>query len=197
MMHTPSFSEECIHVAKTFVRSKLRSRPLWGLVGYPLWSLYNRKVDYSAKSTLILSQIYRSDLSIAVRRLAYLNGAIAKQRANAEYYSRTLELEPGILCSEKPGTYYNRYLYPITFPSSEHRDFVADYLHNRRIGTSKPYHDIADVAAKHYGYVGDCPAAERIARRVLVIPNNYSLQNEDIQHIARCFNESWEKIKTQ
>ena len=179
-MPAPSRAEECVHVAKTYIRSMLRSKPLYGVVGYPLWYIYNKKVDYSAKSPIVLSQIYRSDLAITINRLALLDSAIERQRANADFYSRTLKLDSGMLCSEKPGTFYNRYLYPIIFPSSEHRDLIAAYLHSRQIDTAKPYKDIADVAAAHYGYAGDCPVAEQIAKRVLVIPSHYSLKKKDV-----------------
>jgi len=193
-MPAPSRAEEFTHVAVTYIRSKLRSKPLYGMVGYPLWSMYNKKVDYSAKSPIVLSQTYRSDLAITIKRLAFLDSAIARQRANADFYSTTLKLDPGMLCSEKPSTFYNRYLYPILFPLSEHRDLIAAYLHNRQIGTMQPYKDIADVAAAHYGYSGDCPAAEQIAKKVLVIPSNYSLRKKDIQHIAQCLNAGWAEI---
>ncbi len=194
-MPTPSRIDECVHIAKTFIRSMLRNKSLWGVAGYPLWSMYNKKVDFSSKSPLVLSQIYKSDLAVTINRLVLLASAIERQRANADYYSRTLTLDPGMLCYEKPGTFYNRYLYPISFPSSEHRDFIADYLLRRQIDTAKPYKDIVEVAAKYFGYAGDCPAAEQIAKRVLVIPGNYSLKEEDVHHIAQCLNKGWEEIK--
>ena len=62
-MASPGHAEECVHVARTYIRSMLRRRLLWGVVGHPLWSVYNKTVDYSAKSPIVLSQIYRSDLS--------------------------------------------------------------------------------------------------------------------------------------
>ena len=99
-----------------------------------------------------------------------------------------------MLCFEKPGAFYNRFLYPIIFPSTEHRDFMANYLYPRQIDTSKPYCNIADVAAAHYGYAGDCPTAEQIAKRVLVIPSSYSLRQRDVKHIAQCVNEGWAQI---
>jgi perosamine synthetase len=190
-MPAPSRAEEFTHVAVTYIRSKLRSKPLWGVAGYPLWSMYNKTVDYSAKSPIVLSQTYRSDLVITIKRLTHLDSMIARQRANADFYSRTLNLDPGMLSSEKPDTFLNRYLYPIIFPSSEHRDLIAAYLLSRQIGTMQPYKDIADVAAAHYGYSGDCPVAEQIAKKVLVIPSNYSLRKKDIQHIAQCLNAGW------
>jgi perosamine synthetase len=190
-MPAPSRAEEFTHVAITYIRSKLRSKPLYGMVGYPLWSLYNKKVNYSAQSPIVLRQTYRSDFAITIKRLALLDSMIGRQRANADFYSGTLKLDPGMLCYEKPGTFYNRYLYPILFPSSEHRDLIVAYLHSRQIGAIQPYRDIADVAAKHYGYSGDCPAAEQIAKRVLIIPSNYHLKERDIQNIAQCLNAGW------
>jgi dTDP-4-amino-4,6-dideoxygalactose transaminase len=194
-MPAPSIPEECAHVAVTYVRSMLRSKPIYGVVGYPLWKFYNKKVDYSAKSPIFLTQIYRSDLAITGNRLKLLNYAIERQRTNADFYSRTLKLDSGMLCSEKPGTFYNRYLFPILFHSSEQRDFIADYLHNLQIDTSKPYKDIAEVAAQHFGYSGDCPVAEQIARRVLVIPSYHSLKGEDVERIAQCVNSGWGKLR--
>ena len=182
-------------MAGTYIRSMLRSKPLYGLVGYPLWTFYNKKVDYSEKAPINLSQIYKSDITIAIRRLATLDSVIERQRANADFYSRTLSLDPGMLCSEKPGTFYNRYLYPITFSSSEHRDFIAAYLHSRQVGTIQPYKDIADVAATFYGYTGDCPVSERVAKGVLVIPSYYILKTKDVQHISQCLNAGWAEIK--
>jgi perosamine synthetase len=190
-MTVPGRAEEWVHVAKTYIRSMLRSKPLYGVVGYPLWYIYNKTVDYAAKTPIVLSQIYRSDLAIAINRLALLDSAINRQRANADFYSRALKLDSTMLCSEKPGTFYNRYLYPITFPTTEYRDLIAAYLLSRKIDTAKPYKDIAAVAATHYGYTGDCPVAEQIAKRVLVIPSYYTLTKKDVQYIAQCLNEGW------
>jgi perosamine synthetase len=196
-MFVPGLIQECTHVAETYIRSRLRSRPIYGLIGYRIWNIYNKTTDYTEKSPIVLSQTYKSDLAITVKRLAQLDSAIDTQRANADYYSRSLKLDPDMLCSERPGTFYNRYLYPITLPSSEHRDFMADYLCTRGIGAIQPYKDIVEIAAAHYGYDGGCPMAEQIAKRVLVIPSNYSIKKEDIQRIAQCVNEGWEKIADQ
>jgi len=172
----------------------LRSKPLYGVVGYRLWSIYNKKVDYSAKSPVFVTQIYRADFAITRNRLKLLVSTIERQRANANFYSRSLKLDPGMLCSETPGVFFNRLQFPILFYSSEQRDFIAEYLHNLQIGTSKPYKDITEVAATYYGYKGDCPVAEQIARRVLIIPCNYRLRKITIQHIAQCLNEGWMEL---
>jgi perosamine synthetase len=196
-MPAPTRAEECAHVAKTYVRSMLRSKTLWGVVGHRVWYIYNKNVDYTKKSPLVLSRIYKTDRALAMQRLNLLDSVIDGQRDNADYYSRTLKLDPGMVCSEKAGTFYNRYLYPVTFHSSEQRDLIAAYLHNRHIDTSMPYKDITDIATAYYGYTGDCPVAEEVAKRVLVIPNNYSLKKREVQRIAQILNAGWAEIKSR
>jgi perosamine synthetase len=193
-MPIPSRMDEIVHIIVTYMRSKLRSKPLWGLIGSKIWSIYNRNVDYLTQSPIVLSQTYRSDRALTVNRFALLEDAIMKQRENADYYSKYLELESDMLCIEKPGTFYNRYLYPILFPSTEYRELIAAYLRNRNIDTSKPYKDIAEIATAHYGYTGDCLVAEQIAKRVLVIPSYYTLKERDVHYIVKCLNEGWADI---
>jgi dTDP-4-amino-4,6-dideoxygalactose transaminase len=192
----PTRVDEYKHIVLTFIRSKLRSKPLWGMAGYPIWGLYNKKVDFASKSPIVLRQVFRSDLAIARRRISFLYSNIEVQRANADFYSRNLQLDSTMLCFERPGTYYNRYIYPITFPSSSQRNFMAAFLQSQQISSAKPYEDVTEGAAKHYGYKGDCPVAEQILKRALVIPSNYQLEEAEIIRIARYLNIGWSKIKS-
>ena len=186
--------EEFKHVFENFVRSKLRSKPLWGVLGQSIWGLYNKKVDFAAKSPIIQSQIFKSDLAIFRNRMALLDSMVKAQRANAEYYIRHLQLDPYLLCLERPRTFYNRFMFPITFRSSEGRDEIAAYLQSQQISSSKPYEEVIEGAATHYGYEGDCPVAEHLLRRTLVIPSHYKLKKRDITRIAQCMNAGWAKI---
>jgi dTDP-4-amino-4,6-dideoxygalactose transaminase len=196
-LHTPSRTEECVHVAKTFMRSMLRSRPLYGLAGYALWEAYNRRAEFSEKSPVVQGQIYRTDLSLARERLAQLEGAIEIQRANADYLARTLNLESSMLCCEKSNTFYNRYQYPLTFPSQEHRDLMAAYLNKKQIDTSKPLQDAVNVATTYYDYKGDCPATEQLSKRALVIPTYHTLKKGEVENIARFVNQGWAEISSR
>ena len=195
MMPAPSYAGECAHVIKTYVRSLLRKKPLWGIVGQRIWTIYNNKVEFSAKSPLVLNQIYRADFANTIHRLDNLQSAIERQRSHAEYYLTKLKLNPDMMCHETPGSYFNRYMFPIIFPSNKDRDFMAAYLFRRKISTAKPYQDIVDVAEKYFGYSGDCPVAEKICKRLLIIPNHYALRKKDIQYIAKCFNEGLAELK--
>ncbi len=190
----PGNGEELNHVAKTYVRSKLRSRPLYGLVGHRLWAAYNKVAADSDKSPVALTQIFKSDQAIALKRIDRFDSMIEAQRANAAYYVRNLTLAPEMLCYEKSGAFYNRYLFPIAFPSSRERDLIEAFLMKRSIAAIKPYHDIAELAAAYYGYRGDCPAAEQAAKRLLAIPSYYSLTDKEKQHIVEQMNAGWTEI---
>jgi len=190
----PTPLEELKHVFENFVRAKLRSEPLWGVAGRSIWRSYNKKVEFIAKSPIIHSQIFKSDLAVSRKRLVLLGSMIKAQRANAEYYIRNLHLDPNLLYLERPGTFYNRYMFPISFRSSEDRDEIAAYLWSQQISSSKPYEEVIEGAAKHYEYEGECPIAEQLLRRTLVIPSHYKLQKKDISRIADCVNAGWAKI---
>ena len=190
-----SCRDEIIHILKTYIRSTLRSKPLYGWVGYPLWAFYNKKTGHTEKASVSINNIYKSDSAIATTRLKSIDASIARQRDNANFYEQYLELEPGMTCKEKPGSFYNRYLYPIIFASPAQRDIISKYLHKQGIGTIKPYSDIAQIATTHYGYKGDCPVSEEIAARVLAIPNHYNLQKKERQHIVQSLNKGWQAFR--
>ena len=188
---------DIVHTFKTYIRSKLRSKPLYGLVGYQLWALYNKSINPSTNASIIINNIYKSDHAIAARRIKSIDDAITKQRDNALFYAQNLKLEQGMTCTEKPGVFYNRYIYPIIFPSQKQRDLMAKYMYIHGIGAIKPYHDIAAIATKYHGYRGDCPVSEKIAERVLAIPSHYHLREKERQYIAGCLNEGWATIRNQ
>jgi len=71
---------------------------------------------------------------------------------------------------------------------------MAAYLESQQISSSKPYEEVIEGAAKHYGYEGDCPMAEKLLGKTLVIPSHYKLKKRDVRHIAECVNAGWAKI---
>ena len=188
-MPVPSCFEECVHVIKTYIRSKLRQKPLWGLIGREIWDIYNKN-SKQLSTSLTMGQIHKTDLVLAGRRLVSLDSSIQKQRANALCYEQELNNGDNILCIEKNGSFYNRYLYPVNLKTEEHREIIAEYLNTKKICTTKPYKDIVEIALKHYGYKGDCPISEQISKSVILLPCNYGLKTSEIRRIARCFNAS-------
>lgn len=190
----PTRLEEIKHVITTYIRSKLRSRPWWGLLGSRIWAVYNKTTEFADKSPIIMGRMFKSDLATLQQRLPSLDAMIAAQRANAVLLEQNLRLGLARLPIENVRAVYNRFMYPIIFPSTEQRDAMAAYLRRYGIGTASPYEDTIEGAAEHYGYEGDCPAAERTLKRTLVIPSYYTLRSIDIERIARCVNDAWAQI---
>lgn len=190
----PTIREEIRHLLETYARAKLRSRPFWGLLGSSVWNRYNKSTDFMDKSPIVMGQIFRSDLETARRRMTHLDRMISSQRTNAEYYIANLGLEASLLCLERPGTYYNRLMFPIIFGSTQDRDFVRARLRSRGISSATPYEEAIEGAARNYGYRGDCPVAERLLRRTLVIPCHHGLRRKDVEHIARSVNDAWGEL---
>jgi perosamine synthetase len=192
---SPGLSDELKHIAITYMRSALRRKPLWGMLGYHIWNIYSRKVDYKEQSPLVLQQTYQTDMLLVKHRLHHLDANISAQRTNAVIYAQTLDTNLCQLYAEKPGVYLNRYLYPVLFQSSKERDYVADILFRQRIGSIKPYQNIAEVAASNYGYKGGCPNAEDVSKRILALPVYHTLKKSDIQKISNCVNQALMQVK--
>ena len=190
----PTRAAELKHVITTYIKSKLRSRPWWGLVGSRIWVIYNRKTEFADKSPIALSRIFASDSATVRKRMRQLDSMISLQRANAEFFEHNLQLDPHMLSRERPRAFCNRFMYPIIFPSTAARDMMAAFLRRKGVGTSSPYEEAIEGSANHYGYTGDCPAAESTLRRALVIPSFYTLKSKDIEHIVRCMNQGWTEI---
>lgn len=190
----PKGVDEVVHVITTCLRSLLRNKPLWGLIGSPLWRAYGEKVSYTSQAPIVLGQIYETDRDMTIRRLSSLASLIERQRWNADYYSRNLTVDADMLCSETPGAFFNRLQYPLLVPTSEQCDRLAECLRKNQISTARPYKDIAAIAATHHGYTDDCPRAERIAKTVLVIPCNHAINAAEVKRIAMCVNRAWAEV---
>jgi perosamine synthetase len=186
---------EIKHIATSYARALLRSRPLYGIVGDRLWKAYNARVEYSGKTQVIVGPMFYSDILVARRRLKQLKDAILRQRANSDFYLSNLRLPKQMLVEEKQGTFLNRYLFPIALPSTRHRDYLAGFLFQKKIGTLKPYKDISEVASRYYGYEGDCRAAERAAALLLAIPVHHSVRESEICRVAEYVNEGWQSAR--
>jgi dTDP-4-amino-4,6-dideoxygalactose transaminase len=192
----PSRGREVRHVFTTYLRSKLRSRPWWGWAGARIWATYNRRTEFADKSPLVLERIFASDLATLRRRIPLLDSLIDAQRAHSGFFERHLGSAPVRLCIEPPRARLNRFMYPITFFSTPERDGMAAHLRENDIGTSRPYEDVVEGAAEHYGYWGDCPRAELALRTALVVPVYSSLEPADLEHIVRSLDEGWAISRT-
>ena len=193
-LSAPSRADEVIHVVKTCLRSMLRKKPLWGLVGSWLWGAYSQTVDLMSQAPIVLGTIYESDRLLAVQRLGVLSMIIDKHRSNANHYLENLAVNPSMLCFETPGASFNRLQFSLRAPNAASCCHLQDRLLANHISTSRPYKDIASIAAEHYGYKGNCPVSEQVAKTVLVIPCNYSLQASEVEWISNAVNRAWAEV---
>lgn len=187
----PNLREEVVYVLKTYIKSALRSRRMWGWLGSKFWSVYNKRTDFIDKSPIISGRIYASNFEIILRRMPHLDSMIANQRTHAIYYENNLLLDPQMICKEPPGFYFNRFMYPIIFPSTLLKNMIASHLRRHGIDSSTPYEEAITGAAINYDYKGDCPIAESLLERTLVIPSYYKLGASEVKYIARQVNEAW------
>jgi perosamine synthetase len=98
-LSAPTRCDECVHTSLSYLRSMLRSKPLFGLIGDRLWRIYNKNIDFAAKTPVVLGRMYATDLSLSCRRLRSLHSAIRAQRRNADYYSQHLAMHPEMVCA--------------------------------------------------------------------------------------------------
>lgn len=182
------------HVATTWLKSMLRRKPLYGWIGFNLWMRVNKEKRMSLTPPVRPDAIYAADLELTKHRLPDIDALISKQRAIAKEFSSNLKLEGDMICSEPAGTFYNRLQYPVTFGSQRERDFMAGFLLQQGVDSTKYLDDVVMTATEVFGYDGDCPNSERLSKQVLVIPNQASLREKDVKRIIHAINAGWARL---
>jgi len=95
-----------------------------------------------------------------------------------------LESTSLILPYEKEHTWCNYYLFPIRFRNKRERDKAHELLRDFGVDSAKLYSETPKEARKFYGYGGNCPNSETIADTVLVVPNYYTLSEDEMMRVA-------------
>jgi len=108
-MQSNNIIDEYKHIITTYIRTKLRSKPLFGLLGYRIWKIYGKSIEFVEQSPIILGKMYKTDIATTIDRLKSLNKNIELQRLIANYYSKHLAINKEWLCYEKPEHYYIDY----------------------------------------------------------------------------------------
>jgi Predicted pyridoxal phosphate-dependent enzyme apparently involved in regulation of cell wall biogenesis len=186
--------KECRHIATTWVKSALRRKPLYGLVGFNLWMRVNQEKRMSLTPPVGPDAVFAADLATAKHRLANIESLVSRQRAIAEEFRWGLKLERAMICFEKPGAFYNRLQFPITFESQRQRDFMADFLLTWGVDSVKYLDDVVATAGEIFSYDNDCPNSERLSKQVLVIPNQHSLGEKDVRRVIAALNAGWTEL---
>ena len=172
-----------------YMRSFFYHKPWFGLFALPMGLSIEDKVDLMTKRSFEVTSISKSNLKIMLKKLKMLKTIVEIQRKNSFFLIEELNDSPVILPYEQNNIYCNYYLFPIQFKSKEERDTISDFLRDKNIDTSKLYHLTPLKAKQYYGYKGDCENAERCADTILVIPNYYTLSQNELSKIAQSVKE--------
>ncbi len=179
---THSLLNEIKHVFVCYLKSLLRSQPLYGLFGYKLWQRRNSTSAETAQNPVAGGKIHKSDAAMISSRLSRLDSQIARQRANFDHLLGIVGLSP-ISPVEPDHAFYNRYLLPLLFRTPDERDSVADFLLSQGVDTMKYLKGTVKMARSHFGYQNDCPHAEELIDRVLVVPNYHRLKPSELDKV--------------
>src|SRR3989338_8132918 len=180
--------QEIFHCTATYIKSILYNKPWYGTIGYPVGRLLDQKLNLTSKTGIKLRKIAKGDLIILNDRIESFFEKVRKQRENAFFFMKNLNLKGGELPYEKSDCQSNYYQFAIRFQNSSQRDFIADYLLRCGIDSAKYLDEIVDVSKIDYGYRGDCPNSEICSKTVLVVPNHYVLSDKDLNYIVKCLN---------
>jgi perosamine synthetase len=173
----------------TFVKASLYNRPWYGLVGYPVGMRLDKRLNLTAKNGFETGRIAATHLALVNARIPGFRAKVDRQREHAHLLLQRVTPGAFDLPAETPGCARNWFQFPLSFQNMEQRDRMAAHLLARGIDTSKYADDIPDEARASYGYRGDCPNAERLAKTTLLVPIHYTLRRGDIEHIASSINE--------
>ena len=117
-------------------------------------------------------------------RLNRLPNVIQKRRRNAELYTDVLDKQYVYIASEKNYEFNTYHTFVIQV---DNRDNLREYLSSHGIGTAIHYpvtiHQ--QSALKKMGYkLGDFPIAESQADRILTLPVNQYMTEEEVVYVA-------------
>ena len=136
-----------------------------------------------------LEVLNQQNLSLIDERLGYFQKKINLQRQNAQILLEIVKPCKFTLPSENDHCHRNWFQFALQFQTTQQRNLMAVYLFEKGIDTAKYLDDIATEAKAKYGYLGDCPNAEMLAKTTLLVPIHYSLRKKDIANIAHTINE--------
>jgi len=180
----PSGLNNIKHSFIVYMRSFFYHKPWFGLFALPIGLSIEDKVDLMTKRSFEVAGINKNDLSMMLKKLAVFKRNVEMQRKNSFFLIEELKDTSLKLPYENKDTYCNYFFFPIRFEDKEERDSASDFLRDNGIDTSKLYSETPLKAKQSYGYEGDCPNSKNLADTILVIPNYYTLDQNEISKIV-------------
>jgi len=191
LLKEPTKINEIKHSFFTYIHSSLYHKPLYGLFAFPIGSYINTNIKISTNGEFPITKIRKSDLGIFLKKLKGFREKVELQRRNSWILIDELESTSLVLPYEKEHTWCNYYLFPVRFRNKRERDKAHELLRDFGVDSAKLYSETPKEARKFYGYGRNCPNSETIADTVLVVPNYYTLSEDEMMRIA----ESIKKVE--
>jgi len=135
------------------------------------------------------SGIRAVDRVLVERRVQEFQKKMPLLEDNARKLRAALVDSPLAFPSEPAFGKWNHFLVPVRFPTPAKRESGRRFLVQRRVDTAPLYQNCARNAAR-FGYAGDCPKAERVAKTVCTVPNHAWLTKDEITYIAEALRHS-------
>ncbi len=181
----PSRTNEIRNALINYLRSFFYQAPWFGMFSLPIGMLLENKIDLMNKRDFIITKIRKSEQMLTLNKLEYFEKCVEKQRKNSFLLLQELKDTSLKLPYEERNTFFNFYMFPIKFENKKARDLACNILRKKGIDSAKLYHATPFVSRKFYGYSGDCPNSEKCADNLLVIPNYYTLKEDELMKIIR------------
>lgn len=184
---------EIKHSFFTYLYSYLYHRPWYGLFAFPIGSYISDENNLNdLRENILPHKIRKNDLGVFLKKIGSFKYKVEIQRENSKILLDKLKNTNLDLPYEKVNTHCNYHLFPVRFDKEKERDRVNKDLAKMSIDTAKLWYMTPSVAKRLYGYKGDCPNAEECAKTLLMIPNYYTLNSNDLSRIALSLKETME-----
>jgi perosamine synthetase len=176
-----------------YAKAQLFSRPLYGTLG-------NRLRASSEDTGFLLAKVDARAIApssaAAVLTLARTHSErAARQRAHSLHLIGALSSTPGILLPVEPrGARYGYSSFAVVAATPEERNEIRQIMLHLGIDTSALHHNSIETAAAN-GYRGGCPVSERVAERILMLPNSANLTAKDLDRVVSAFHTALERSR--
>src|SRR5690606_5512870 len=157
---------------------------------------YGMDKQYYALEAGYNSRLDELHAALLLRKLAHLDGYIARRREIAELYYRELADTELVLPAVATGNFHSYYLFVCRHPR---RDFILQQLRERDIllNISYPWPIHTMPAYAHLGYqAGDFPATEAAAKEIFSLPMFPSLTDEEALQTCKVLKEALARAGT-
>jgi dTDP-4-amino-4,6-dideoxygalactose transaminase len=192
----PSFAadtwpNEIRHALLCLARSISYQRAAYGaLLASPIGSGRDKgawtprgRAENSNGLAFVPRHIRKVDRVLVARRVQEFRAKLPVLAANTQNLCHALKGTEIFFPPEPSFGTWNHFLLPARFPTPQRRNSAREFLTLRHVDTAPLYQNCARNAVR-FGYAGDCPQAEHVARTVCTVPNHSWLSEHELAYIA-------------